>query len=56
MQYLEDEQKYIDRYDLSTIKECLKVIEMFNGVYNKSLTSEKLKGMSKEDKYSDTTK
>lgn len=56
MQYLEDEQAYIDRYDLSTIKECLKVIEMFKGVYNKSLTSEKLKDMSKEDKYSDTTK
>ncbi len=56
MQYLEDEQAYIDRYDLSTIKECFKVIEMFKGVYDKSLTSEELKDMSKEDKYSDTTK
>lgn len=54
--YLQDEQRYIDRYDLSTIRECFKVIEMFQDVYDKSLTSEELKGMSKEDKYSDTTK
>jgi len=54
--YLQDEQHYIDCYNLSTIKECLKVIEMFQDIYQKSLTSEELKDMSKEDKYSDTTK
>ncbi len=54
--YLQEEQHYIDRYDLSTIKACFKVIEMFQDVYDKSLTSEELKDMSKEDKYSDTTK
>jgi len=56
MQYLQEEQHYIDRYDLLTIKECLKVVEMFQDVYKKSLTSEELKDMSKKDKYSDTTK
>jgi len=54
--YLKEEQYCIDRYDLSTIKECLKVVEMFQDIYNKSLTSEELKDMSKEDKYSDVTK
>ncbi len=56
MQYLHDEQHYIDRYDLSTIRSCLKVIEMFQDVYQKSLTNEEFKDMPKEDKYSDTTK
>jgi hypothetical protein len=56
MDYLEDEQYYIDRYDLSTIKECLKIVEMFQDIYDKSLSSNELKDMSKEDKYSDTTK
>ncbi len=54
--YLQDEQEYIDRYDLSTIRECFKVIDMFQDLYKKSLTSEELKNMSKDDKYSDTTK
>ncbi len=54
--YLNNEQYYLDRYDLLTIKECLKVVEMFQDVYQKSLTSEEFKGMSKDDKYSDTTK
>lgn len=56
MQYLQDEQYYIDRYDLSTIKQCFKVIEMFQEIYDKSLTSKEFKGISKEDKYSDSTK
>lgn len=54
--YLEGEQHYIDRYDLSTIKECFKVIEMFQDVYKESLTNDELKNMSREDKYSDATK
>ncbi len=56
MDYLKDNQSYIDRYDISTIKECLKVVDMFQDIYQKSLASEDLKDMSKEDKYSDTTK
>lgn len=54
--YLKDEQYYVDRYDLLTIKECFKVIEMFRDVYKQSLASEELKDMSEHDKYSDTTK
>lgn len=54
--YLKDDQYYIDRYDFSTIRACFKVIEMFQDIYQKCLTSEELKGMSKHDKYSDTTK
>ena len=54
--YLKDQQYYIDLYDLLTIKECLKVVEMFQDVYKKSLSSKELKDMSKRDKYSDVTK
>lgn len=54
--YLKDEQYYIDRYDLSTIQACLKVFEVFQDIYQKSLSSNELKGMSKHDKYSDVTK
>ncbi|MFA5933425.1 MAG: hypothetical protein WC826_05160 [Microgenomates group bacterium] len=54
--YLKDESWYIDHYDLLTIKECLKVIKMFQDVYDKCLTSKELQGMSKNDKYIDTTK
>ncbi|HUD19247.1 MAG TPA: hypothetical protein VMR81_02320 [Patescibacteria group bacterium] len=56
MDYLKDDQHYINRYDLLTIKECLKVVEMFQAVYNKTLTSKELQGMSNHDKYSDVTK
>lgn len=56
MNYLKDQQHYIDRYDLLTIKECVKVVEMFQDIYQKSLNSKELKGMSKHDKYSDVTK
>ena len=50
MDYLKDNQTYIDRYDLSTIKECLKVVDMFQDIYQKSIANEDLKDMSKEDK------
>lgn len=56
MQYLKEKQHYIDRYDLLTIKECLKFVEMFQDIYDESLTSEEFKGISKHDKYSDVTK
>jgi len=56
MDYLKDDQHYIDLYDISTIKQCLKVVEMFQDVYEQSLTNHELKEMSREDKYSDATK
>lgn len=51
--YLKDEQHYIDRYDLHTIEECLDTIKMLQDIYQKSLVSEELKDLSKEDKLKD---
>lgn len=53
MQYLYEEQYYVDRYDLATIKECLEIVEMFQKVYDKSLTTEELKDITKQKKYQD---
>lgn len=50
MQYLHDEQSYIDRYDLHTVEECLDTVKMFQKIYQKSLTSEDLKDLSEEEK------
>lgn len=50
MKYLNDEQHYIDRYDLHTVEECIDVVKMFQEVYKKSLTSEELKDLSEEEK------
>ncbi len=50
MKYLNDEQHYIDRYDLHTIEECIDAVKMFQEVYKKSLTSEELKDLSEEEK------
>lgn len=50
MQYLENEQHYIDRYDLHTIEECLDIVRMHQDVYKKSLKSEELKVLSEEEK------
>lgn len=50
MQYLNDEQHYIDRYDLHTVEECLDAVKMFQEVYKKSLTSEELKDLSEDEK------
>lgn len=44
-QYLESRQHYEDRYDLGTIRECLKQLEMINGV------GEKLKVEPKFENY-----
>lgn len=49
MQYLCDEQHYIDRYDLLTIEECLDTVKMFQEIYQKSLKSDELKHLSQED-------
>lgn len=53
MQYLEDEQKYIDRYDLHTVEECLDNVRMLQDIYQKSLVSKELKDLSQEDKLKD---
>lgn len=50
MRYLNDDQHYIDRYDLHTIEECLRVVRMFQDVYQKSLKSKELKHLSEEEK------
>lgn len=51
--YLKDEQHYIDRYDLLTIEECLDTIKMFQDIYQKISVSEELKDLSQEDKLKD---
>ena len=56
MNYLKDKQYYINRYDLLTIKECLKVVEIFRDIYQTGLNNKELKDVPKNDKYSDTTK
>lgn len=53
MNYLQDEQHYIDRYDIHTIEECLNTVKMFQEIYQKSLTSEELKDLSEEKKLHD---
>lgn len=50
MDYLKDEQHYIDRYDLHTVEECLDTVKMFQEVYKKSLASDELKDLSEEEK------
>lgn len=50
MRYLDDEQHYIDRYDLLTIEECLRTVRMHQDVYKKSLKSKELKHLSEEEK------
>ncbi len=54
MQYLRDEQHYINRYDLHTIEECLDNVKMFQDIYQKILVSEDLKHLSQEDKLKDS--
>ncbi len=50
MDFLKDEQHYIDRYDLHTVEECLDTVKMFQEVYKKSLASAELKDLSEEEK------
>lgn len=51
MQYLKNEQYYIDRYDLLTIKQCLDAREMFQKIYEDSFKSKELKHLPKREKY-----
>jgi len=53
MQYLLDEQHYINRYDLHTIEECLDTVKTFQNIYQKSLASKEIKDISQEDKLHD---
>lgn len=50
MNYLRDEQHYIDRYDLFTVEACLRVIDFWRKAYKDTTKNKKLKGISKEDK------
>lgn len=46
MDYLKEEQYYIDLYDLFTIKACLNVVKFWQDLYKKKDTDEKLKEIS----------
>ncbi len=50
MRYLNNEQHYIDRYDLHTIEECIDTVKIFQKIYQKSLKSGELKNLSDEEK------
>lgn len=50
MQYLHEEQYYIDIYDLLTIKDCLEVVKTFREIYQESLKDKKTKDIPKEEK------
>jgi len=54
MKYLNDEQQYVDRYDLHTVEECLDTVKMFQEIYQKCLVNDELKDLSQEDKLKDT--
>jgi DNA-directed RNA polymerase subunit RPC12/RpoP len=54
MNYLNNEQHYIDRYDIHTIEECLDTLKMFQDIYQKSRESEDLKHLTQEDILKDT--
>lgn len=50
MQYLHDEQYYIDLYDLLTIRECLQIIEFGREVYKESENKDEFKKATDEEK------
>lgn len=50
MQYLHDEQYYIDLYDLLTIKECLQIIEFGRELFKNSQNNEEFKNATEEEK------
>lgn len=50
MDYLKDEQHYIDRYDLNTIEECLSTVKMYQEIYRDSLKSKELKNLPEKEK------
>lgn len=54
MRYLNEDQQYIDRYDLHTIEECLETVKIFQDIYKKSRESDELKHLTQEDILKDT--
>lgn len=49
MKYLNDEQYYVDLYDLFTIKACLEVVHFWQDLYKKKDTDEELKKIPSEE-------
>ena len=49
MQYLNDEQYYVDLYDLFTIKACVDIVKFWQELYKKKDTDKKLKEISPEE-------
>lgn len=49
MEYLRDEQYYIDLYDLFTIRECLRTVRMWKEAIDKKCTGKELKKVTPEE-------
>ncbi len=50
MDYLKTQNYYRDLYDLSTIKDCLRTIDMFKEMYRDSLKDKKIKDIPEDEK------
>ncbi|MCL5797388.1 MAG: hypothetical protein M1366_01115 [Patescibacteria group bacterium] len=50
MQYLHDEQHYIDLYDLLTIKDCLRIIQFWQKAYREKSNEKEIKDLPQEEK------
>lgn len=50
MDYLKDEQYYIDLYDLLTIERCLDIIKFWQKAYNEKTNEKDIKDLPKEEK------
>lgn len=50
MQHLKDEQYYIDRYDLLTIKACLDITRFWQKLYKEKFNDKEIRHLSKEER------
>ena len=50
MEYLKDKQHYIDLYDLFTVKECLRTIQVLQDIYQKVSKEKEVENLSPEEK------
>ena len=50
MRHLQNEQHYIDLYDLFTIKDCLQTIEFWHKAYKEHSNDKEIKDLPKEEK------
>ena len=50
LRYLKEESHYNDLYDLSTIEECLRIVESFRNAWKKQSNDENLKNLSAKKK------